>query len=142
MTGKTEWEPARAPDPDEEAEAAARVEAEGAWLNFGSFDMGRVISCILVRSRVNPRTRRDLRRCGGGGLAATAAAPPQHPPALGLAALLKVCAPPRTGASRARTLTLTYLLTDGLTRVRARASRRPVTGLLNWRGHALGSSLR
>ena len=49
--------------------------------------------------------------------AATAAAPPQHPPALGLAALLKVCAPPRTGAPpRARTrITLTYLLAYLLT---------------------------
>ena len=37
------WRPAHIDQPDEEAEAAARLEAEGAWLAFGSFDMSRVL---------------------------------------------------------------------------------------------------
>ena len=38
-----EWEPAHPAEADVSAEDTARREAEGAWLQFGSFDMGRVL---------------------------------------------------------------------------------------------------
>ena len=38
-----EWKPAAAASLDAEREAAARSDAEGAWLAFGSFDMERVL---------------------------------------------------------------------------------------------------
>lgn len=37
------WCPVHTDGADAEAEAAARAEAEGAWLEYGSFDMGRVL---------------------------------------------------------------------------------------------------
>ena len=37
------WEPAHPTDADAAAEDEARAEAEGAWLQFESFDMGRVL---------------------------------------------------------------------------------------------------
>ncbi len=37
------WDPELSGEPDEAAEAAARTDAEGAWLRFASFDMGSVL---------------------------------------------------------------------------------------------------
>ena len=37
------WEPEPPTAPDQAAEDEARAEAEGAWLQFESFDMGRVL---------------------------------------------------------------------------------------------------
>jgi len=39
-----QWEPHHHDEVDEDAEEAARSEAAGAWLRFGSFDMGSVLA--------------------------------------------------------------------------------------------------
>ena len=57
------WEPEHPTEPDQATEDEARNEAAGAWLQFGSFDMGRVL-----------REGAPLSKSGGGEFDEEAAA--------------------------------------------------------------------
>ena len=50
------WTPAHPTEADEVAEAAAREEAAGAWLSFGTFDMEK----IRIAGRPPETVRRDF----------------------------------------------------------------------------------